>query len=136
MNFLLDNGNELDHENIRKLMEDEMIMRGDSIFDHKVFDKIKEHVIGSARKRFKDGIPNPPSKKGIDVNKELKKFSPIELDWVKDKAIQKETTRILKLERFFDLHEKTKDTPFQPVSPNKGKQPAENLDKPQIPAKE
>ena len=89
----MDNGNQLDHDNIRKLINDEMIMRGDSIFDHKIFAKIKEHIIGS-RKRYKGDIPNPPSKKGIDVQKELKKFSPIEMDWVKDKAISKESKRI------------------------------------------
>jgi len=85
----LDNGNELDDENIRKILCDEMIIRGDSIFEHKIFAKIKEHIIGS-RKRYKGNKCGPPTKRAIDVAKELKKFSPIELDWVKDKAIEKE----------------------------------------------
>ena len=66
-----------------------MIVRGESMFDKKVFANIKEKIIGPVAK--KSNVKSaPPPKLAIDANKELKKFSPIEIECVKDRAINKE----------------------------------------------
>ena len=85
----LENGFELDEENIKKIIADQMIVRGESMFDKKIFANIKEKIIGS--KAMKSNIKSaPPPKLAIDANRELKKFSPIEIECVKDRAINKE----------------------------------------------
>lgn len=91
----------IDEDLIKKLLSDQIIVRGDSIFDKKVFANIKDHILGS---RYK--VPTksaPPKKLKIDANKELKKFSPLELDHVKDLAIEKETIRLKKIDRLLTM---------------------------------
>ena len=56
--------------------------------------------------KYKGKKAGPPTTKAIDPAKELKKFSPIELDWVKDKAIKKESIQLQKRERLLELQMK------------------------------
>jgi len=59
------------------------------MFDKKVFANIKEKIINfnCTKSNIKSA---PPPKLAIDANRELKKFSPIEIECVKDRAIHKE----------------------------------------------
>ena len=96
VNDQFDNGFEIDEEMVKKIIEDQVIVRGDSLFDKKVFANIKKEII---KKVDKDNKSVPLNKLAMDANKELKKFSPIEVEYVKDVAIKNERARLKKLEQ-------------------------------------
>ena len=104
----LDNGYEVDIVNVKRIINDELILKPNSIFDYKnkLFRNIKQYIIDrnekkklkSTNKRTqkideseKDETPVnkdvPVIKIVTDVNRNLKKFSPLEMDCVKDKAL-------------------------------------------------
>ena len=79
VNGQFDDGYELDKEYIEKLLQDQIIIRGTSLFDNKAWTKIKQRIINlSSQKRKQHTV------KGIDTHSELKKYSAIEMDHVKD----------------------------------------------------
>ena len=91
----MDNGYSIDEDVIKKVLADQLIVRGDSLFDKKIFARIKEYITSNRSFKY-DGAPTLSAKMMIDPAKELKKFSPVELDWVKDVAIRSERDRMVK----------------------------------------
>ena len=96
----MDHGYELDDEVIKKILCDQIIVKGESIFDKKVFQDIKKHILGNRVK--KDNKEAPPKKLKIDPKKELFKFSSVEMDWIKDTAIKEERKRLQRIERLME----------------------------------
>ena len=77
------------------------------MFEHKLFANIKQHILGISKAASKkEQRKNTVQNKAIDVNKELKKNSPIELDCIKDKALQKEAERLIKIEKLLEFQKK------------------------------
>ena len=45
MNKQLELGYEIDEENIKKILSDEIIVKGDSIFEKKCFATVRKHIL-------------------------------------------------------------------------------------------
>ena len=98
---MMDNGYELDHDVIQKLQTDQIFIKGESIFDHPLFERIKDKILGD--RILADKKESVAIKPKIEPKKELFKFSPIEMDYIKDIALKEERKRLLKLERLMEL---------------------------------
>ena len=80
---MMDNGFEINQDYIDKLLNDEVYAKGPSLFDKEIFSDIKENIILGEKRVSNDAAATTPVFKapyriGIDVNKELKRFSSIE----------------------------------------------------------
>ncbi len=95
----MDDGFEVNHEYINRVMKDQILVKGASLFEKEVFHNIKENLLPGAKTKTVDTLEGPieykkPQRMGIDVNKELKNFSSIEMDHIKDQAINDEKRRL------------------------------------------
>lgn len=102
---MIESGFEVDDDIVRKIITDEIIIRGDSVFDKKVFANIKKHIIGKKISKDNDKAL-PQGKMQLDAGRELKKFSPIEMDYVKDLALRNEKKRLKKMELQLEYQKK------------------------------